>query len=76
MWVHPLNSTRPSEGAFNLIFESIRRDRVKFFNYFRMSVSTCDELLLTVYLGTRLLGIDTNMSKSTTPAEKLAATLR
>lgn len=75
MWVHPLNSTRPSEGAFNLIFESIRKDQVKFFNYFRMSVSAFDELL-TVYLGTRLLGIDTNMRKSITPAEKLAVTLR
>lgn len=25
MWVNPLNSTRPSKGAFNLIFENIRR---------------------------------------------------
>ncbi|XP_029347694.1 protein ALP1-like [Acyrthosiphon pisum] len=29
-----------------------------------------------MYLGTRLLGIDTNMRKSITPAEKLAVTLR
>lgn len=65
MWVHPLNSTRPTKDAFNLIFESIRRDRVNFFNYFQMSVSTFDELL-TVYLETRLLGIDTNMRKSIT----------
>jgi len=57
------------------MFENIRRDPVKFFNYFRMSVSAFDELL-TVYLGTRLLGIDTNMTKSITPAEKLAVTLR
>jgi len=75
MWVHPLNSTRPSEGAFNLLFENIKKDPVKFFNYFRMSVSAFDELL-TMYLGTRLLGIDTNMRKSITPAEKLAVTLR
>lgn len=40
-----------------------------------MSVSTFDELL-TMYLGTRLLGIDTNMRKSIFPAEKLAVTLR
>ncbi|KAL4107171.1 hypothetical protein QTP88_017555 [Uroleucon formosanum] len=50
-----------------------RRDPVKFFNYFRMSLSAFDELI-TVYLGTRILGIDTNMRKSITPAEKLAVT--
>ncbi|VVC39961.1 Hypothetical protein CINCED_3A000415 [Cinara cedri] len=65
-----LNSARPSEGAFNIIFENIRRDPVKFFNYFRMNVSEFDKLL-TVYLGTRLLGIDTYMRKSITPAEVL-----
>lgn len=46
--------TRPSEEAFTLLFEKLRRDPVKFFNYFRMSISTFDELL-TTYL--RLISI-------------------
>ncbi|XP_060857126.1 uncharacterized protein LOC132934786 [Metopolophium dirhodum] len=75
MWVHPLVSSRPSEGALTLIFEGLRSDPDKFFNFFRMSVSAFDELLST-YLGEKLLKIDTNMRKAISPAEKLAVTLR
>jgi len=31
MWVHPLVSSRPSEGAFTLVLEGLRRDPDKFF---------------------------------------------
>jgi len=74
-WVHPLLSTRLSEGAFTINFHGLRRDPRKFFNYFRMSVSAYDELL-TTFVGQKLTKIDTNMRKSITPAEKLAVTLR
>jgi len=75
MWVHPLLSTRLSEGAFSINFEGLRKDPVKFFNYFRMSVSAFDELL-TTFVGHKLIKMDTNMRKAITPAEKLAVTLR
>ena len=75
MWVHPLVSSRPSEGAFTLVFEGLRRDPDKFFNFFRMTVSAFDELLCT-YLGEKLLKMDTNMRKAISPPEKLAVTLR
>ncbi|KAL4111886.1 hypothetical protein QTP88_015762 [Uroleucon formosanum] len=74
MWVHPLVSSRPSQGAFTLIFEELRSDPEKFFNFFRMSVSAFNELLST-YLGEKLLKIDTNMRKAISPVEKLAVTL-
>lgn len=68
MWVHPLVSSRPSKGVFILIFEGLRSDPDKFFNFFRMSVSAFNELLST-YLGTKLLKIDTNMRKAISPTE-------
>lgn len=34
MWVHPLVSSRPSEGAFTLVFEGLRRDPDKFLIFF------------------------------------------
>jgi len=75
IWVHPLLCSRPSQGAFTLLFEGLRRDPATFFNFFRMSVSAFDELLNT-YLGSRLLANDTDMRKAITSAEKLAVTLR
>lgn len=76
MWgAHSLNSTHLSEGSFNLIFESLRRNPVKFFNYFRMSALSFDELL-TVHLLTRLTETDTNFRKCINLAEKLTVTLR
>lgn len=65
----------PSEGAFTLIFEGLGSDPDKFFNFFRLSVSVFDKLIST-YLGTKLLKIDTNMRKAISPAKKLAVTLK
>lgn len=65
----------PPEGAFTLIFEGLRSDPDKFFNFFRMSVSAFDKLIST-YLGTKLLKMDRNMQKAISPAEKLAVTLK
>lgn len=60
MWVHPLLSTRLSEGAFTITFQGLRKDSGKFFNYFRMSVSANDELL-TTFVGQKLIKMDTNL---------------
>ena len=35
MWVHPLVSTRLSDGAFSINFEGLRKDPVKLFILFR-----------------------------------------
>ena len=43
-WVHPLNNTRYLNRAFNTILIDLREDEQKFFNYFRMSIRSFDEL--------------------------------
>ena len=44
-WVHSANVARPVVGAFVTLYEELRRDTKKFFNYFRMSKESFDELL-------------------------------
>jgi len=44
LWVHPINQRREEVGIFHTIFEGLRDDENKFFNYFRMSVASFDEL--------------------------------
>jgi hypothetical protein len=44
-WVHPLNVEREKMGHFKDFFENIRRYPQKFFEYYRMSISSFDELL-------------------------------
>jgi transcription termination factor NusB len=43
-WVHPINTKRLTLGVFYTLFEELRNDGDKFFNYFRMSVTSFDEL--------------------------------
>ncbi|KAG8224494.1 hypothetical protein J437_LFUL003217 [Ladona fulva] len=43
-WVHPINLKRNESGAFHVLFQELRNDPIKFYNYFRMSISTFDEL--------------------------------
>ena len=45
LWIHPLIAERSKTGAFNTLFHELRQDNMKFFNYFRMSITTFDELL-------------------------------
>lgn len=44
-WVHPINSNREEFGQFDAFYDSIRRYPDKFFEYFRMSITSFDELL-------------------------------
>lgn len=44
-WVHPILRVRYLEGAFYTIFEKLRENPEKFFNYFRMSRETFDYLV-------------------------------
>jgi hypothetical protein len=43
-WAHPVIQKREVFGAFETVFNELRDDKNKFFNYFRMSVSSFDEL--------------------------------
>lgn len=44
-WIHPINSSREELGQFDVFYENIRRYPEKFFEYFRMSIASFDELL-------------------------------
>lgn len=74
VWIHPLVQKRNILGHFNTLFLELREDEEKFFNYFRMSVSTFDEVLHKI--SPQLRRQDTNMRNCIKPAEMLAVTLR
>ncbi|CAH1997358.1 unnamed protein product [Acanthoscelides obtectus] len=69
-WQHPLMAQRSTEGAYSLLMSQLRGDESKFFNYFRMSMSTFDELLKL--LEKDLKKQDTRWRKSICLEEKLA----
>ncbi|KAF9414455.1 hypothetical protein HW555_007652, partial [Spodoptera exigua] len=71
--VHPLIEQRAVAGEFVTLYGSLRADETKFFNYFRMSTRSFDELLSKtknklVYCSLRRLPIP--------PIERLMVTLR
>lgn len=43
--IHPLLQKRQMMGEFVTLFYELREDSFKFFNYFRMSLNSLDELL-------------------------------
>jgi hypothetical protein len=65
---------RNNLGSFNTLICQLRQDETKFFNYFRMSIPTFDDLLRRVEIS--LTRQDTNMRASISPEEKLAICLR
>jgi hypothetical protein len=73
-WTHPAISNRLSTGQFHIMFGTHRKFRDKFFLYYRMSMTSFDELLNLIY--DKTVKTDTNMRKSIGPVERLAVTLR
>jgi len=73
-WVHPINSERLLNGAFYNLYNLLRADNAKFFNYFRMSQSTFDELFSKIK--TKIMRQDTVMRSAIPAEEMLAVTLR
>ncbi|KAK0170576.1 hypothetical protein PV328_008413 [Microctonus aethiopoides] len=74
LWVHPINSARHQYGHYHTLYKELRKDKMKFFNYFRMSTTSFDELLLCVRDDIKHL--DTNMRAAISPEEMLMITLR
>ncbi|XP_063812585.1 uncharacterized protein LOC135050225 isoform X2 [Pseudophryne corroboree] len=68
-WVHPLTSQRFSKGQFHLRYGDLRTCPKRFFNYFKMSVGTFDELL--EHLRPALIRSDTKMRLAISPEERL-----
>lgn len=73
-WVHPFTDSRLAKGIFYTSFENLRESPDKFFNYFRMSIKSFDEL--AVKISTKIKSTDTHLRLSIPPLEMLAVTLR
>ncbi|CAH1980922.1 unnamed protein product [Acanthoscelides obtectus] len=74
IWVHPINKMRQKVGTFYTLFEQLRNDDTKFFNYFRMSITSFDEL--HERLKDSIQRKNTKMRNCIQPIEMLAITLR
>jgi hypothetical protein len=48
VWMHPTVSARLAHGSFYTLYNELREDDKKFFNYFRMSTESFDELYNTL----------------------------
>jgi hypothetical protein len=48
-WIHPLLNARQERDMFYTAFNDLRNDESKFFNYFRMSIVSFDELVQQSY---------------------------
>ncbi|KAL4121053.1 hypothetical protein QTP88_013637 [Uroleucon formosanum] len=73
-WVHPFTDSRLLRGHFSTSFEDLRNNPEKFYNYFRMSVKSFDEL--AARLIDKIKKNDTYMRKAIPPIEMLVVTLR
>ncbi|KAJ8870613.1 hypothetical protein PR048_029636 [Dryococelus australis] len=71
---HPVTCVRNEFGAFYTLHESLRRDEEIFLNYYRMSVSSFDELCAV--LKPHMNVSDTNTRKCIPHEERIAVTLR
>jgi ribosomal protein L16 Arg81 hydroxylase len=73
-WVHPINEKREEVGLFYTLFQDLRKDEKKFFNYFRMSITTCDDL--HELLNDNPKHQNTKMRNCIQPVQMLAIALR
>jgi hypothetical protein len=73
-WVHPFTDSRLIRGRFNTSFADLRGNPDKFFNYFRMSVQSFDELAERIT--DKIKSRDTWMRLAIPPLEMLAVTVR
>lgn len=73
-WEHPIVRMRCNYGSFQNLMSQLRRDEIKFFNYFRMSESTFDDLLSRLRID--LTQQDTNMRRCISAEEKLVICIR
>lgn len=73
--VHPINSARRLRGAYYTLHEELRLDREKFFNYYRMSTGSFDELCEKLK-GTFITNVELVRGFAFEPGEMLSMTLR
>ena len=73
-WVHPIISQRLIKGQFFKLHEDLRHNPKKFFNYYRMSITSFDELLRLI--GPYITHQDTTWRRCVSAEERLSVTIR
>ncbi|CAK1601838.1 unnamed protein product [Parnassius mnemosyne] len=73
-WVHPILRDRLTHGMFVTLYPKLRQYEPKFFNYFRMSTKSFDDLLHVIKVD--ITGDSTILRDSISAEEKLVITLR
>ncbi|CAH1995347.1 unnamed protein product [Acanthoscelides obtectus] len=73
-WVHPILSHRLTESQYIILYPKLRQFGPKFFNYFRMSIKSFDDLLALI--NDELVADKNAVRYSISPEEKLIITLR
>ena len=72
-WVHPIVNQRLLRGTFVTLYSELREHPRKFFNYFRMSTTTFDELYVKLEHNLTHLNV---IRLSISATERLCVTLR
>jgi len=52
-WVHPLHSSKEYDMKFQIFYDNLKKYPDKFFDYYRMSIQSFEELLVKVRLNLR-----------------------
>lgn len=73
-WIHEINRKREELGEFHHLFDDLKRDKKKFFKYFRMSEEKFYELLNLVK--DSITRQNTKFRRAVTVEERLAVCLR
>jgi len=73
-WIHPLNLSLEKSISFDTFYMEIKNYPDKFFDYFRMSINTFEELLL--HIRGDITKEDTALRQSICAEKRLAITLR
>lgn len=73
-WVLEILMNRGQDGHFFTLYPLLRRNEEQFFNYFRMSIASFDEL--TAILQDSITRQNTIMRKSISAEQRIAMTLR
>jgi hypothetical protein len=73
-WVHHINARREEVGLFYTLFNDLRNDENKFFNYFRMSCASFD--VLHEKLKDKLQRENMQFRNCIQPVEMISITLR
>ncbi|CAK1598457.1 unnamed protein product [Parnassius mnemosyne] len=73
-WVHPLTAMRLMKGFFYMRYNDLRKFPKKFFGYYRMNITTFDNLKTIV--GNEIYYKDTSWRNAISVEERLSVTLR